>query len=68
MAYESKKNEGPICACGKVDLYEEMLKQQDQEKNENADVLQVCQISKSINADSAKKGKNPKNSIELNSH
>jgi len=27
MANENSKNEGPSCACGKVDLYEEWLKQ-----------------------------------------
>jgi hypothetical protein len=27
MAGEAKKSEGPSCACGKVDLYDEWLKQ-----------------------------------------
>jgi len=27
MANENPKNEGPACACGKADLYEEWLKQ-----------------------------------------
>jgi len=27
MANETPKNEGPACACGKADLYEEWLKQ-----------------------------------------
>ena len=26
MEKENKKTEGPVCACGKVDLYEEFLK------------------------------------------
>jgi len=34
MAEETKKNEGPTCACGKVDLYEEWLKQNKDEKKE----------------------------------
>ena len=27
----TKKTEGPICACGKVDLYEERLKQNEKD-------------------------------------
>jgi len=37
MADETKNNEGPTCACGKVDLYEEWLKQnEDGEKEETS--------------------------------
>jgi len=32
MEYKNQKNEGPACACGKVDLYAEWLKQNDNEK------------------------------------
>jgi hypothetical protein len=28
MTDKDKKNEGPTCACGRVDIYEEMLKNQ----------------------------------------
>ena len=51
MAKEAKKNEGPSCACGRVDLYMESLKQKDasqkdligsstlnQEDNDDSDV------------------------------
>jgi len=31
MADEPKKHEGPTCACGKVDLYEEWLKQNEKD-------------------------------------
>ena len=32
MKKETKKNEGPSCACGKGDLYEEWLKTENQKK------------------------------------
>ena len=32
MAEEIKKNEGPSCACGKGDLYEEWLKNENKKK------------------------------------
>ena len=32
MGKETTKNEGPSCACGKVDLYEEMLKNEQKKK------------------------------------
>jgi hypothetical protein len=35
MAKETK-NEGPTCACGKVDLYEEWLKQNEDKEKEEA--------------------------------
>ncbi len=34
MANEKQKNEGPTCACGRVDLYEEWLKQNEKAKKE----------------------------------
>jgi len=34
MATKTKKNEGPTCACGRVDLYDEWLKQNGEEKDE----------------------------------
>ena len=34
MAKESKKNQVPSCACGKTDLYEEWLKQNEKETND----------------------------------
>ena len=33
-ANEKQKNEGPVCACGRVDLYEEWLKQNEKAKKE----------------------------------
>lgn len=32
MNEENKKNEGPRCACGKTDLYEEWLKNENKKK------------------------------------
>ena len=32
MAKENKKVEGPACACGKADLYEEWLKNENKKK------------------------------------
>jgi hypothetical protein len=34
MEYKKQKNERPTCACGRVDLYKEWLKQNDNEKEE----------------------------------
>ena len=56
---EFKKIEVPSCGCGRVDLYEEMLRQQEQGIAVNTDVPQVYQIIKPISTDSAKKGKKP---------
>jgi len=43
MADKNKKNEGPTCACGKVDLYEEMLKNKNN-KEEVTDSTEACEI------------------------
>ena len=32
MSEETKNNEGPACACGRGDLYDEWLKQNEKEK------------------------------------
>lgn len=41
MTDKAKKDEGPACACGKADLYEEFLKNQKEKskdkKTENSD-------------------------------
>ena len=37
MTKKEQKNEGPTCACGKAELYEEFLKNQKEEKDEAAD-------------------------------
>jgi len=34
MENQKKQNDGPTCACGKADLYEEWLKQQENHKEE----------------------------------
>jgi len=36
MAYDPKKSEGPTCACGKTDLYDEWLKQNEAGEKEEA--------------------------------
>jgi hypothetical protein len=35
MTKDDKSNNGPSCACGKTDLYEEWIKLQDQNKQED---------------------------------
>jgi len=45
MANENKKNQGPTCACGKGDLYEEWLKLQENQKEE-ASVLTTSNQAK----------------------
>lgn len=37
MAKEKQKSEGPICACGRTDLYEVWLKLQENPKEEVAE-------------------------------
>jgi hypothetical protein len=37
MANEKQKSEGPTCACGRADLYEEWLKFQESQKEEVSD-------------------------------
>ena len=57
MANKSKKSEGPTCACGKGDLYEEWLKQNEQkEKEEVSDSTSAHQTDdKKSSADDAGK-------------
>lgn len=43
MKKETKNNDGPSCACGKVDLYEERLKN-DNKKKEISDKTASRQI------------------------
>ena len=55
MADKTKKSEGPSCACGKGDLYEEWLKNENKEK-EDSDTITSNQAEDSNNsADSASK-------------
>ncbi len=44
MTDKNKINEGPTCACGRVDIYEEMLKNQNN-KEEVTDSTDTCQIA-----------------------
>lgn len=37
MSNEVNKSKGPSCACGRVDLYEEMLKQKETSKTKYVD-------------------------------
>lgn len=53
MTDRTKKNEGPTCACGKVDLYEEMLKDENN-KEEVADSTDSCQIGDDNNPEDDK--------------
>ena len=50
MKKETKKNEGPSCACGKGDLYEEWLKNENNKK-EASDTATSKQTEDSNNSD-----------------
>lgn len=50
MRKEPAKNEGPSCACGKVDLYEEMLKNE-KKKGEAFETNPSDQTEDSSNSD-----------------
>ena len=39
MAKKTKKSDGPSCACGKVDLYEEVVKLNKNKKVEGTDPI-----------------------------
>lgn len=39
MAEKDNKNEGPTCACGRVDIYKEMLKHEKKLKEESETTL-----------------------------
>ena len=55
MKKETKKNEGPSCACGKADLYEEWLKnEKNKEGSSEATPSDQSEVS-SHSADSAAK-------------
>lgn len=56
MANEIKKNQGPTCACGKGDLFEEWLKLQENEKEEISDSITSNQtVDYNSSADDAQK-------------
>lgn len=57
MAEKTKKSEGPSCACGKTDLYEEFLKTQKKEK-EDSDTTTSDQDEGSKNSADATSKKN----------
>ncbi len=61
MVKEIKKNKAPTCACGRVDLYDDWLKQNEKEKDEtrvslnpkDIDITGSQSDSTSKNADSS---------------
>ena len=55
MKKETKKNEGPSCACGKVDLYEEWLKNENKIKEASEETTSNQSEVSSHSADSAAK-------------
>lgn len=57
MAEKEKKSEGPSCACGKVDLYEEMLKNEKKQKeaSEATTSNQTQESSNSTDSDGKEK-------------
>jgi len=56
MAVTDKKAEGPACACGKADLYEEWLKQNEEGKKEDASIPTSQTENQMISTDAAGKG------------
>jgi hypothetical protein len=48
MKKETKENEGPACACGKGDLYEEWLKAENKKK-EDSEASASGQVEVSVN-------------------
>jgi hypothetical protein len=61
MADETKKNEGPTCACGKGDLYEEWLKLNEDKKEEVSDSTNSNQAvdDKSLDDEAGKEDQKP---------
>ena len=55
MKKETKKNEGPACACGKGDLYEEWLKNENKIKEASEETTSNQSEVSSHSADSAAK-------------
>ena len=55
MKKETKKNEGPSCACGKADLYEEWLKNENKIKEASEATPPDQTEDSSHSADSAAK-------------
>lgn len=49
MTDKTKKSESPSCACGKVDLYEEMMKNENnkEEVDESTDACQIGDVNNS---------------------
>ena len=51
MTNKAKKNEGPACACGRGDLYDEWLKQNEKVKEEApTDTRQVDSDNSSVDS------------------
>ena len=48
MAVKDKKGEGPVCNCGRADLYDEWLKQIEDKKNEMASTPLSQPITKKV--------------------
>lgn len=51
MAKDKQKKEEPMCGCGRPDLYEEMLKQQKNRNDKDADTTTSCEIGNDKNSE-----------------
>ena len=48
MAKKDQKSEGPLCACGKVDLYGESLKDNKNNKGEDTDLTSSNSVDNKV--------------------
>jgi len=65
MSGENIKKQGPTCACGKVDLYEERLKQNEAMKNavvSGSTISNQAEVNISSADDTRSEAQNPKQS------
>ncbi len=59
MSGKNKKKRRPTCACGRVDIYKEMFKTENQEENLD-DSTASCQVEDHITSDGAASGEDQK--------
>ena len=60
MTDKAKNDEGPACACGRVDIYKEMLKSNKTTKDKNDDSTDSCQVGDDKNSDDEASGEDQK--------
>ena len=68
MADETKKSESPVCACGRVDLYDEWLKQNEKAENTTTFVKADKPVSSSDALNSVEPEQKQPLKIKLKTH